>query len=90
VNLVVALAFAPGELGFGLLELAQALLPIALEAARNETVLGIDSAIAAFGTVPRTGYARRRAGTGRNPGPLGVVLSSWPTKRGRCASRVGV
>jgi hypothetical protein len=40
--------FAPGELGFGLLELAQALLLIALEAARNETVLGIDSAIAAF------------------------------------------
>jgi len=40
--------FAPSELGFGLLELAQALLLIALEAARNETVLGIDSAIAAF------------------------------------------
>src|SRR5882757_8482303 len=43
--------FAPGELGFGLLELAQALLPLALEAARDEAVLGIDSAIAAFGTL---------------------------------------
>ena len=43
--------FAPGELGFGLLELAQALLPLALEAAGDETVLGIDSAIAAFGTL---------------------------------------
>ena len=41
----------PGELGFGLLELAQALLPLALEAAGDETVLGIDSAIAAFGTL---------------------------------------
>ena len=47
--------FALRELGFGLLELAQALLPFTLEAARNETVLGIDSAIAAFGTMPRTG-----------------------------------
>src|SRR6202035_4499834 len=43
--------FAPGEPGFGLLELAQALLPLALEAAGDETVLGIDSAIAAFGTL---------------------------------------
>src|ERR1700719_1900788 len=43
--------FAPGELGFGRLELAQALLPLALEAAGDETVLGIDSAIAAFGTL---------------------------------------
>jgi len=43
--------FAPGELGFGLLELAQALLPLALEAAGDKTVLGIDSAIAAFGTL---------------------------------------
>jgi hypothetical protein len=43
--------FAPGELGFGLLELAQALLPLALEAAGDEAVLGIDSAIAAFGTL---------------------------------------
>src|SRR6202045_1104000 len=43
--------FAAGELGFGLLELAQALLPLALEAAGDETVLGIDSAIAAFGTL---------------------------------------
>ena len=43
--------FAPGELGFGLLELAQALLPLALEAAGDETVLGIDSAITAFGTL---------------------------------------
>jgi hypothetical protein len=42
-----SLAFAPGELGFGLLELAQALLPLALEAARDEAVLGIHSAIAA-------------------------------------------
>jgi hypothetical protein len=40
-------AFTPGDLGFGLLELAQALLPFALEAAGDETVLGIDSAIAA-------------------------------------------
>jgi hypothetical protein len=46
-----SLAFAPGELGFGLLELAQALLPLALKAAGDETVLGIDSAIAAFGTL---------------------------------------
>jgi hypothetical protein len=41
----------PGELGFGLLELAQALLPLTLEAARDEAVLGIDSATAAFGTL---------------------------------------
>ncbi len=46
-----SLVFAPGELGFGLLELAQALLPLALKAAGDETVLGIDSAIAAFGTL---------------------------------------
>jgi hypothetical protein len=57
--------FALRELGFGLLELAQALLLFTLEAARNETVLGIDSAIAAFGTMPRTGLRWRRGGTGR-------------------------
>src|SRR5246127_2471638 len=44
-------AFAPGELGFCPLELAQALLPFALEAVGDETVLGIDSAITAFGTL---------------------------------------
>jgi hypothetical protein len=44
-------AFAPGELGFGPLELAQALLRFALEAAGDEAVLSIDSAITAFGTL---------------------------------------
>src|ERR1700745_3549303 len=43
--------FAPRELGFGPLELAQALLPFALEAAGDKTVLSIDSAITAFGTL---------------------------------------
>src|SRR5204862_8083234 len=46
-----ALACASGELGFGRLERAQALLPRARKAAGDETVLGIDSAIAAFGTL---------------------------------------
>src|SRR5215472_3175755 len=44
-------AFTPGELGLGLLELAQALLPFALKTAGDKTVLGIDSAIAAFGAL---------------------------------------
>src|SRR6201998_2865256 len=44
-------AFAPGELGFCPLDLAQALLPFALEAVGDETVLGIDGAITAFGTL---------------------------------------
>src|SRR5262249_21251155 len=44
-------AFAPGELGFGPLELAQALLRFALEAVGDEAVLSIDSAITAFGTL---------------------------------------
>src|SRR6266849_5797812 len=43
--------FAAGEFGFGVLELAQALLPLGLEAACDESVLGVDGAIAALGTL---------------------------------------
>jgi hypothetical protein len=59
----------------GLLELAQALLPLALEAARNETVLGIDSAIAAFGHVVLV------------PGKLGGTVNL--TGLAACAKRSG-
>jgi hypothetical protein len=42
-------AFTPGELGLGVLELAQALFPLAFETTGDEPVLGIDSAVAALG-----------------------------------------
>jgi len=43
------LAFAQGKLGLGLGQLAKRLLPVALETARDQAVLGLDLAIAALG-----------------------------------------
>ena len=44
-----SLLFAPGQLGFGLGQVAQALLPFGFEPAGDQAVVGIDRAVAPFG-----------------------------------------
>src|SRR6516164_288359 len=43
--------FATRKLGLGLVELAQAVLPLGLDAAGDEAVVGVDSAIATLGAL---------------------------------------